>query len=275
MQPNFRPELSRFTAPAKPTWRPLGISRRSRFGLVAAVIALLGQRCPHSPSDHESFRRCPSPHRRDHAVHANLALVSDLINDFQARRNFRVDGKGLSVAVMDTGLRTTHVDFAGAGRIPAKQNFTTDNGGDPSDVSDGNGHGTNVSGIILAHDEHTGIAPGANVIPLKVLTNDGGGNFDAVDKALQWVIDNHDTFKISVVNLSLGDTSNRPNDDDLKTDSIRLKIKALRDVECRSRRCGRQRLVQIQRQQRQRQSGPAGHGLSGDHPRNRQRRRGL
>jgi subtilisin family serine protease len=172
----------------------------------------------------------PKPAQRDHAVHANLALVSDLINDFAARRNFRVDGKGLSVAVMDTGLRTTHVDFAGAGRIPAKQNFTTDNGGDPNDVTDGNGHGTNVSGIILAHEDHTGIAPGANVIPLKVLTNDGGGNFDAVDKALQWVMDHKDEFKISVVNLSLGDTSNRPNDDDLKTDSIRLKIKSLRDA---------------------------------------------
>jgi subtilisin family serine protease len=230
MKSNPRAQVSRPPVSAKWVSSPARISRRAAVGLMAAILVLSLAAIPALAQQGRPGRIAPvpKPAQRDHAVHANLALVSDLINDFPARRDFKVDGKGLAVAVLDTGLRTTHVDFAGAGRIPAQQNFTTDNGGDVNNVTDGNGHGTNVAGIIVAHDEHTGIAPGANIIPIKVLTDDGGGDFDAIDKALQWVIDHHDQFKIGVVNMSLGDVSNRTSDDDLAADSIRLKIKALR-----------------------------------------------
>jgi subtilisin family serine protease len=53
-----------------------------------------------------------------------------------ARNQFRVSGAGLAVAVLDTGINPRHVDFAG--RIVAEQNFTSDNGGDVGDATDGN-----------------------------------------------------------------------------------------------------------------------------------------
>lgn len=77
-----------------------------------------------------------------------------------------MNGAGLTVAVLDTGLNTAHVDFAG--RIAAEVNFTTDNNGNKNDANDGNGHGTNVGGIITAGSKHTGIAPGANILPLSI-----------------------------------------------------------------------------------------------------------
>jgi subtilisin family serine protease len=145
----------------------------------------------------------------------------------EARAAFRVSGKGLAVAVLDTGLNTGHVDFTG--RIIAQRNFTPDNGGDVNDVSDGNGHGTNVGGIIVANGDHVGIAPEANIVPIKVLKNQGGGSFQWINSALQWVLDNYEKYNISVVCMSLGDGSNRTNDDNLSNDAIRKKVRDLRD----------------------------------------------
>jgi subtilisin family serine protease len=83
----------------------------------------------------------------------------------EARKAGHVDGTGLAVAVLDTGLNIAHVDFAGQGRIPACLNFTSEDGGDPNTVTDRIGHGSNVAGIIAAHgSKHTGIAPGANIV---------------------------------------------------------------------------------------------------------------
>lgn len=142
-----------------------------------------------------------------------------------ARSQFNVDGTGLAVAVLDTGLRTTHVDFAG--KVVAQRNFTTDDGGAANTVTDGNGHGTNVAGITVANGIHTGIAPGAKVVPLKVLSNSGGGSFAWVASALDWVAANAATYNISVLNLSLGDGGNYTGDN-FAGDSIRAKIQSLR-----------------------------------------------
>lgn len=142
------------------------------------------------------------------------AEVDSLIRVKRARDEFQVDGNGLTVAVLDTGLRTTHVDFNG--KVVAQQNFTADNDENPNDASDGQGHGTNVSGLIVANNIHRGIALGANIIPLKVLDNHGNGSFDAIDNALQWVLDNHQTFSVSVVNMSLGGSDNNIDDSPFK-----------------------------------------------------------
>lgn len=142
----------------------------------------------------------------------------------QARTAFRVTGKGLTAAVGDSGLRTTHVDFAG--KVLAKRNFTTDNGGDPGNVTDLNGHGTNVAGLILANGDHIGIAPDANIVPLKVLSNSGSGSFAWLSNALQWVIDHHEEFNISALCLSLGDGGNYTSDN-FSNDDIRDKIRTL------------------------------------------------
>ena len=88
--------------------------------------------------------------------------------------------------MLDTGINPQHVDFAG--RIVAGRNFTPDNGGDANNVNDGNGHGSNVAGIVMSRGDHIGMAPEAQVAPIKVLRNNGGGSFAWVDQALDWVL---------------------------------------------------------------------------------------
>ena len=160
----------------------------------------------------------------------------------------------------------THVDFAG--RVVAQRNFTSDNDGDVDDATDGQGHGTNVGGIIAANGDHIGIAPQANLVPIKVLSNQGGGSFSWIDDALQWVIDHREEHNITAVCMSLGDGGNYTSDSfGLFASAAPQRPEedphAARDP-CGRCDCCRQRLFQP--------SEPAGHGLPRHHPRMRQRR---
>lgn len=157
-----------------------------------------------------------------------LLETSRFIRAVEARTDFTVSGEGLTAAVLDTGLRVTHVDVAG--RVPVQRNFTSDNGGNSQNAADGNGHGTNVAGIIAANKLHVGIAPRAQIIPLKVLSNAGGGDFGAIGRALDWVIANQAQYQISVVNMSLGSRTNESDDAASDADELREKIRRLRSL---------------------------------------------
>jgi len=167
----------------------------------------------------------PKPVQRGELLNAELVEASSLINAPQARLAFGVDGSGFTAAVLDTGVRATHQDFSG--RVVAEVNYTSDNGGDSSDATDGDGHGTNVSGIVVANGIHTGIAPGADLAAIKVLENDGTGTFEDVTSGLDWVIANRTTYNITVVNLSLGDGGNYTS---MSSDSFKTKLQTLRSA---------------------------------------------
>lgn len=203
-----------------------------------AAVAAVAQ-----PPQDRQFEIPPDemPRQFDHSSGQTVLKESlALMRVPEARKAFAVSGAGLAAAVMDTGLRTSHVDFRG--RVPTQRNWTPDNGGSQTDASDGQGHGTNVAGIIGASEappsagapkgEHTGVAPGARVIPLKVLANNGNGAFAWVESALQWVVDNATTspdYQITVVNLSLGDRQNHVTDSAFATDRIRALVDQLRN----------------------------------------------
>jgi len=111
-----------------------------------------------------------------------------------------VTGKGVTVAVIDSGI-SDHDDFQG--RVRGRY--------DMSSVSEGwqdeNGHGTYVAGIIGGRGKHyQGIAPGVNMLNLRVSGRDGAALASDVVAALQWVVDNKDEENIRIVNISLTST---------------------------------------------------------------------
>ncbi len=70
-------------------------------------------------------------------------------------------------------------------------------------------HGTAVAGLIASSDPaHPGVAPGADIVALRVFDSQNKGTYDKIADALQWVIDNHQKDNISVVNLSIADGGN-------------------------------------------------------------------
>ena len=127
-----------------------------------------------------------------------------------------LDGSGLSVVVIDTGLDLDNSFFGPDGNgdgIADRIVYQYDFADDDTDASDRNGHGSNIGSLIGAADgvyggAYTGIAPGADLIALKVFRDDGRGLFSYLENALRWVVLHADAFNVGVVNLSLGDGGN-------------------------------------------------------------------
>ena len=114
-----------------------------------------------------------------------------------------VDGTGVSVAIIGTGIDSGHGDLN-----VASDCFTFYSSGE-----DDYGHGTHVAGIVAALDNSlgvVGVAPGATVVSVKVLGSDGSGTDEAVIAGLQWVLNNitnpsdPSRAPIRVANMSLG-----------------------------------------------------------------------
>lgn len=102
----------------------------------------------------------------------NLASVVPMVGVDRAF-NSGLTGRGITVAIIDTGIDTTHPAFAG--RIsPNSRNFVASSG-TPSNFTDSDGHGTHVAGIVGGNGspsgQFRGIAPGAELLILKAYTS--------------------------------------------------------------------------------------------------------
>jgi serine protease AprX len=120
-----------------------------------------------------------------------------------ARTRYRVDGAGVAVAIIDSGV-APHADLP-ASRIAAFVDFVNGR----TTAYDDYGHGTHVAGIVAGSGsasggKYAGAAPGASIVALKVLDATGAGSTSNVMAALEWVLNNHAKYGIRVVNLSLG-----------------------------------------------------------------------
>ncbi|OYE01377.1 S8 family peptidase [Nostoc sp. 'Peltigera membranacea cyanobiont' 232] len=128
-------------------------------------------------------------------------------------------GKGVVVAVLDTGVDYNHQDLKDNIWTNSKENASNgiDNDGNGyandihgwnfvdnnNNVLDDNGHGTHVSGIIAGENNNygvTGVAYNAKIMPVKVLDSSGSGNDTTISKGIHYAVDNG----ANVINLSLG-----------------------------------------------------------------------
>jgi subtilisin family serine protease len=103
-------------------------------------------------------------------------------------------GEGVTAFIIDTGVRATHETFGG--RVTG--GFDAIDGDDNPD--DGFGHGTHVAGTIGGTEY--GLAKAVNIVPVRVLGDDGSGTTEQVVAGIDWVTQNH--TGPSVANMSLG-----------------------------------------------------------------------
>ncbi|WP_285844195.1 S8 family serine peptidase [Metabacillus halosaccharovorans] len=119
----------------------------------------------------------------------------------------RLTGKGVKVAVIDTGIDYEHPDLH---RNYAGGYDVIDGDGDPMETSNVKGegtiHGTHVAGIIAANGKLRGMAPEAEIIAYRALGPGGMGTSDQVIAAIDRAIKD----KVDIINLSLGNNVNGP-----------------------------------------------------------------
>ena len=119
----------------------------------------------------------------------------------------KTKGKGVTVAVLDTGCDSTHPDLQE--RIIGGRNFTDDDGSNPDIFLDYNGHGTHVAGTIAAQQNDNGVvgvAPEASLLIVKVLNKKGSGQYEWIINGINYAIEQ----KVDIISMSLGGPNDMP-----------------------------------------------------------------
>ncbi len=127
-------------------------------------------------------------------------------------------GKGVGVAVIDTGIAGDMPDFRVSQSDPTSRVIATAVSNPAAQSSgDGFGHGTHIAGLIAGngtyrdasdplYGKYAGVAPDANLIDVKAGDEDGYATVADVIDGLQFVVDYKDDYNIRVANLSLRST---------------------------------------------------------------------
>jgi PGF-pre-PGF domain-containing protein len=128
-----------------------------------------------------------------------IATATDAIKHINATGTWElgIDGSGINVSVIDTGIYSSHPDISG--RVIKWVDLVNGN----SLPYDDHGHGTHVAGTVGGDGTGgttTGVAPNVNLFGVKVLDSSGSGYFSDVISGIQWSVEN----KADVISMSLG-----------------------------------------------------------------------
>jgi subtilisin family serine protease len=144
-------------------------------------------------------------------IETGAATAYDPITGAAAARSaYNVDGAGMTVAVIDTGVDYNNPALGGGfgpgNKVIAGYDFAD---GTANPMAAYSQHGTSVAGLIASSDPNDlGVAPGADIVALRVTDSSNTASLSSVASALQWVVTNHSTYNITAVNMSLSDGGN-------------------------------------------------------------------
>lgn len=114
--------------------------------------------------------------------------------------NYQTTGAGVTIYVLDSGIRADHVEFAG--RVLPGIDFVGDGRGANQDCL---GHGTQMAGV--AAGRTYGVAKGASIVPVRVVegcdTTSVGVRSSGIIKALEWVI--AQGKRPAIINISISE----------------------------------------------------------------------
>jgi len=121
--------------------------------------------------------------------------TSSAIDDPKKDRS--LTGKGVTVALIDTGADPDHKSLAG--RIMAFKDFVNNQ----TAPYDDNGHGTHCASLI-AGEKGVGVAPDSKLVVVKVMDSDGACYLSDALKALDWCLENKERYGIKAISFSVG-----------------------------------------------------------------------
>lgn len=119
--------------------------------------------------------------------------------DAQSLWSMGINGAGIKVAVIDSGIDKNHPDLNG--KVIDEINFVETE----ETTEDLLGHGTMCAGIIAGSGQasggkHMGIAPGASLLNVRVIDSEGDGQVSDIISGIEWALDND----ADILSLSLG-----------------------------------------------------------------------
>jgi len=118
-----------------------------------------------------------------------------------------IGGRGVLVAVLDSGIDKNHPDLAG--KVIGEKNFVDSE----RTTEDLLGHGTAVAGIIAGSGTasggvYKGVAPGASLLNVRVINSNGGGQISNIIAGIEWALENDaDVLSMSLGGLNLGENN--------------------------------------------------------------------
>lgn len=206
------------------------ISQLNSIVSTSGVISVYGEK---------TFRRAPIYYLSTDEYSA--FKEKDIDNELHKADGFSWIGRGVTVAIIDTGIDYTHPDFFDENNrsiikvlvsvlykdnrtgepivwVPYKDGSIEElldfdmqlwkEYGEPAFL-DINGHGTHVAGIIAgrgwaSNGKYKGIAPGVDLVIIKAFDKNGGASVDMCLDALSWVYNNTEKYDIKILSLSWG-----------------------------------------------------------------------
>jgi subtilisin family serine protease len=184
------------------------VKTRGRFDTLGARVLELPAGLVERLSEQSGVRFVSLDRETTSFGHVSRTTGTDDVRETIGTSVTGLDGTGVGIAVLDSGIDTAHTAFrdekGGGLRVVYSKDFTGEGRTD-----DPFGHGTHVASIAagngrISRADYIGIAPNANLVNLRVLDSQGTGRVSYILAGLDWVYQNRSVYNIRVVNMSLG-----------------------------------------------------------------------
>lgn len=141
----------------------------------------------------------------DRKVNAFLDIATKSTGARDVHFEEGLTGKGITIAILDTGVYPHHDLTKPTSRIKAFVDLV----GNKPEPYDDQGHGTHCAGDAAGNGTeseglYVGAAPEAEIIGVKVLDGSGAGRLSTVIRGIEWCIENKEKYGINILSLSLG-----------------------------------------------------------------------
>ncbi len=170
----------------------------------------LGHRAGHAAQGHAAARGKLVERPAGSIEVGSPTAYDPIIGAAATRAAYNVDGSGMTVAVIDTGVDYNNEalgsGFGPSAKVIAGYDFAD---GTSNPMATASQHGTAIAGLIGSDDPNDlGVAPAVKIVALRVTDGSNDASLTNVASALQWVIANHSKYNITAVNMSLSDGGN-------------------------------------------------------------------
>ncbi|MEK4473761.1 S8 family peptidase [Paenibacillus sp. FSL R7-0048] len=163
----------------------------------------------------------------DQVKKTSLNIATPSIGSTTAQKKKGLTGKGINIAILDTGVYRHPDLFRPVNRIVAFKDFINHR----KQPYDDNGHGTHIAGDAagngwMSKGKYKSPAPEAGIVGVKVLDKNGDGYDSTIIKGIEWCIANRRRLNLRILSMSFGGKVNLPCSDDPLCQAVEKAIKA-------------------------------------------------